>query len=207
MSLDTLANVKARLGITTSADDSLLTLFQDSADKAIELACNRDFVGGTYTEYHPGGSEFIHLRNYPVTGITSVKVDPTYGFGAETLVAASAYTLHVDWGVLQSLIGPFLPHLGLGLVNAELRIWTRGPRIVQVVYTTATSQVPGDVKEAYARLIGLWYRRAKTELSANFQNITHQKFGDTSITFAPDDGAALPTDVAGLLAPYRVPNV
>ena len=56
MSLDTLANVKARLGITSSADDTLLGLLQDSADQAVANYCNRDFAGGTFTEYHSGGS-------------------------------------------------------------------------------------------------------------------------------------------------------
>ena len=66
MSLDTLANVKARLGITTAADDTLLGLLQDSADAAVDNYCNRDFAGGTFTEYFPGGSEFVPLRNFPI---------------------------------------------------------------------------------------------------------------------------------------------
>ena len=33
MSLDTLANVKLRLGITTSADDTLVSALMDSADE------------------------------------------------------------------------------------------------------------------------------------------------------------------------------
>jgi len=78
MALDTLANVKSRLGITTSADDTLLGLLQDSADQAVANFCSRDFVGGTFTEYHPGGSEFVHLRNFPVDGVTSVKVDVVF---------------------------------------------------------------------------------------------------------------------------------
>src|SRR5688572_5786003 len=109
MSLDTLANVKTRLGVTTSADDALLTLLMNSADKYIPNYCGRDFGGGTYTEYHPGGSEFVHLRNFPVQAVTSVKVDPAYGFGADTLVAATAYVVHLERGVVQSLVGPFAP--------------------------------------------------------------------------------------------------
>jgi len=69
MSLDTLANVKARLGVTTSADDTLLGLLQNSADKWVSNYCGRDFGGGTYTESHPGGSEFVHLKNFPVQSI------------------------------------------------------------------------------------------------------------------------------------------
>src|SRR5947208_10975937 len=121
MSLDTLANVKARLGITTSADDTLLGLLQDSADQAVANYCDRDFAGGTFTEYHPGGSEFVHLRNYPVTSVTSVKVDPAYAFGPDTLLDPSAYVVHTDRGVIQALASPFWPReLGGRLVNSTV---------------------------------------------------------------------------------------
>ena len=103
--------------------------------------------------------------------VTSVKVDPACVFGAETLVPAADYVVHSDRGVIQSVGGPFLPRDRAGLVNADVRDWTRGPRVVQVVYATATSQVPADVKEAYARLVGHWYRQVKTEVASNFQNV------------------------------------
>src|SRR5947199_5288758 len=94
MSLDTLANVKSRLGVTTAADDTLLGLLQNSADQWITNHCDRDFAGGTFTEYLPGGSEFVQLRNYPVTAVTSVKVDPAYAFGSDTVVSPTAYVVH-----------------------------------------------------------------------------------------------------------------
>ena len=47
MSLDTLANVKTRLGITTSGDDGLLALLQNSADKWLTNYLDRDFGGGS----------------------------------------------------------------------------------------------------------------------------------------------------------------
>ena len=206
MALDTLANVKSRLGITTSADDTLLGLLQDSADKVVENYCNRDFAGGSFTEYHPGGSEFVHLRNFPVDTLTSVKVDSARAFGTETLVPASDYVVHADRGVIQSVARPFLPRDRPGLVNAEVRTWTRGPRVVQVVYSTATGQVPADVKEAYARLVGHWYRKVKTETASNFQNVQQQKYGDTFVIFDANEArVGLPEDVAELLDPYRVP--
>jgi hypothetical protein len=206
MSLDTLANVKGRLGITTSADDTLIGLLQDSADQAVANYCNRDFAGGTFTEYHPGGSEFVHMRNYPVDTVTSVKVDSAHAFGAETLVSASDYVVHTDRGVIQSLIGPFLPRNRPGLVNADVRTWTRGLRVVQVVYSTATGQVPADVKEAYARLVGHWYRKVKTDAASNFQNVQQQKYGDTFVIFGGEESrSGLPQEVTELLAPYRVP--
>src|SRR5262245_18038719 len=208
MSLDTLANVKARLGITTSADDTLIGLLQDSADKAIENYCDRDFAGGTFTEYHPGGSEFLHLRNFPVDTVTSVKVDAAHVFGTETLVAASDYVVHADRGVIQSLAGPFQPRDRPGLTNTEVRTWTHGPRIMQVVYATATGQVPADVKEAYARLVGHWYRKVKSDIASNFQNVQQQKYGDTFVIFGGEEWkSGLPQEVAELLAPYRMPQI
>src|SRR4029079_18101608 len=119
MSLDTLANVKARLGITTAADDTLLGLLQEAADAAVANFCNRDFAGGTFTEYFPGGAEFVHLRNLPVDRVTSVKIDPAYLFGPDTGLPASGYVVHADRGVIQSVGGPFLPTGRAGLVNAD----------------------------------------------------------------------------------------
>src|SRR5215475_8915070 len=100
MSLDTLANVKLRLGITTSADDALLTSLMDSADAWVDQHCQRDFAGGSYTEYFPGGIALLLLRNFPVQTVTSLKVDPAYGFGADTLWPSTAYVVHTDRGVI-----------------------------------------------------------------------------------------------------------
>jgi uncharacterized phiE125 gp8 family phage protein len=196
MSLDTLANVKLRLGITTSADDSLLTALMDSADEWIAGICQRDFAGGTFTEYHPGGGAVVFLRNYPVQSVTSVKVDPAYAFGAETTLPATAYVVHTDRGVIESLAGPFLPG-------------RPAPRAVQVVYATATGAVPADVKEAYALLVGHWYRHVKTQQAAGFENVTQQTFGGMTAIFAKDqiNGLPLPPDIRLLLAPYRVPLI
>jgi hypothetical protein len=208
MALDTLANVKTRLGISGTADDTLIGLLQDSADAAVGNFCNRDFAGGTFTEYFAGGSEFVHLRNFPVTSVTSVKVDANRQFGADTVVSTSDYVVHSERGVIQSVAGPFLPRGHIGLMNAEIRIWTRGPRVVQVVYATATSAVPNDVKEAYARLVGHWYRKVKTDVAANFQNVQQQKYGETFVIFgAGEADTGIPEEVKQLLAPYRVPEI
>ena len=202
MSLDTLANVKTRLGITTSADDGLLALLQDSADAWVAGYCDRDFAGGTFTENHAGASAFLFLRNFPVTSVTSVKADAGYGFGANTLVAATAYVVHSERGVIQSLAGAFLP-----VLLPDVAPWGSGPRNVQVVYTIATSAVPADVKEAYALLVGHWYRHVKTQVASGFQDVIQQTFGDTTSIFSKDQlaGLPLPEEVRRLLAPYRTP--
>lgn len=202
MSLDTLSNVKTRLGISSSADDTLLGKLQDTADAFIANYCDRDFNGGTFTEYHPGGSIFVHVRNYPITSVTSVKVDPAYQFGSETLVATDRYVVHSERGVLQALDGPFLPAPQSPLVNGDIRAWTRGPRVIQVVYTTATDAVPNDVKEAYALLISQWYQQVKTNVATGFQNVSQQKFGDTFAIYTNANDAVTQA-VVTLLSPYR----
>src|SRR5262249_48950013 len=121
MSLDTLANVKARLGVTTSADDTLLGLLQNSADKWVSNYCGRDFGGGTYTEYHPGGSESLHRRTSPVQSVTSVNVDPGYVSAPAPAAPATSYVVHAERGVIQSLAAPFPPPAEQqGLVNRHV---------------------------------------------------------------------------------------
>ncbi|MFO0808973.1 MAG: phage head-tail connector protein [Gemmataceae bacterium] len=200
MSLDTLANVKARLGITGSADDTLIGLLQDAADAWVANHCVRDFAGGSFTEYHPGATGFVFLRNYPVQSVTSLRVDVGYGFGSTTELATTAYVVHTDRGVIQSLIGTFLPTPFAGG-------WDGAPRTVRVEYATATGAVPADVKEAYALLVGHWYRHVKTQVAAGYQNVTQQTYGGATAIFAKDQIAGLPTppDVDRLLNRYRVP--
>lgn len=208
MSLDTLANVKTRLGISGSSDDSLVSLLMDSADDWIKSYTGRDFAGGTFTEYFDGNQTSLPLANYPITSVSSVKVDPAGTFGSETVIDSNRYALHAERGVIQSKAGPFVPRVRrAGLVNADVADWTRNPRAVQVVYTTATSAVPHDVKQAYALLIGHWYRQVKTRVAAGHQHLYRQRYGEVTLTFQPDAvaGLTVPAEVHRLLAPYRTP--
>lgn len=205
MPLDTLSNVKTRLNITASADDTLLTALMDAADAWVRDHCNRDFEGGVFSEEFPGGSAFVCLRNFPVDEISAVRVDPARQFGPDTILAEDAYVVHVDRGVIQSVTGPFLPPDRSGLVNAGVRAWPAGPAVVRVEYSTLTA-VPENVKLAYARLVGAWYRQAKTETAAGFVNVSQQKFGESFVIYG-GNGGGVPDDVIALLAPSRVPLV
>lgn len=206
MSLDTLANVKTRIGVTGANDDALLSALMDSADAWVAHRTGRDFAGGTFTEYFPGGVDLVVLANFPITAVTSVKVDSTQGFGSETIISSSSYVVHLERGVIQSRAGPFVrPGKPPTLVNVERAHWTDSPRAVQVVYTAATSSVPADVKEAYALLIGHWYRQVKTQVSTNFVNLDRQWIGEMSQIFRYDSD--VPLEVKSLLDAYRTPNV
>ena len=194
----------------TAADDTMLALLQDSADAWIANYTGVNFAGGTFTEYFPGSTELLELANFPVSSVTSVNVDPAQAFAAGTVVDPSTYVVHLERGVIQSKVGPFVAASRTPrLVNADRDAWTRSPRAVQVIYTTATGAVPNDVKQAYAELVGHWYRQMKTQVGASFQNLDAQKFGDVTLNYWPEQiaKAPVPPDIERLLAPYRTPNL
>lgn len=102
--LDTLANVKSRLGITTSTDDTFLTNQINLVSDTIEAYCRRNFLTGSYIQtyyrgdYSPGID--LDLFNYPVTAVASVVEDGV------TLDPAS-YRLHTPTGRLIRTNGLF----------------------------------------------------------------------------------------------------
>jgi hypothetical protein len=202
MSLDTLDNVKVALMVTSHDDDTLLTRFMDAADSFIAEYTGRAFAGGSFTETHPAGGSVLFLCNFPVASITSLRVDPNRQFASETTRPADSYVVHSARGVIESLTGPFLsPRPGKGPND-----W---PEAVQVAYTTPTGQVPPAVLEAFARLVGHWYREAKTHADLNFEMLTGTTAGTNTKTYpwGVSGGFHLPPAVLQLLKPFRVPSV
>jgi uncharacterized phiE125 gp8 family phage protein len=198
MPLDTLAGVKARLGIATSADDALLALLQQSADAFVTHYCGREFAPGSFTEYFPAESAALRLRNFPVAAVNSVRVDRLGGFAPATELDPSAYAVDAARGMIVSRVGPFLRLAVLSWADG------RGPGAVRVEYTTAAA-VPEDVKQAAGLLVGHWYRHVKTQQAAEYQNVTQQTFGDATAIFAKEQiaGLPLPADALAVLALYR----
>ena len=199
--IETLANVKSALFISGTTDDAVLSALMDAADTFIAAHTGRDFAGGTFTETYPAGRTLVFARNFPITSVTSVKVDPARQFGAETVRSADTYVVHSDRGVIESLTGPFLPPRG-GRDD-----W---PAAVQVVYATATGAVPHAVKEAFIHLVAHWYRHAKTFADQNHQMLLERTTSATDIktwSWSIASGLKLPPGVLELLHPYRVPPV
>jgi uncharacterized phiE125 gp8 family phage protein len=194
MALESLANIKTHLGITTSADDAFLTELQAAAESWISQHCGRSFEGGTFVEDFAGFHRTLRLRHYPVVSVTSVKVDLAWEFGPETILDSSRYYLHAEYGLVESLHGPF----GTGAAASA--------GTVRVTYTVATDAVPAEVKRAAAELVGHWYRQAKTHSSAGQLNLTSQADG-TGYPCGQSTGYRLPQGVLQLLQPHRVPGV
>lgn len=187
--LDALSDVKQALGILTSDDDDLLEQLQEMADISIERYCGRNFLGGSFTEYHDAGERWLFLTNYPVTEITSVKVDPDGDFGSESLRYPDSYTLHADRGVIQSRRGTF---------------GSPAPNAVQVVYETAEDAVPPPVARAYIDLIGFWYRQVKTNVELGQLNVLSRNESDIETRYLPAN-TDVPDAIIRTLNLFRVP--
>lgn len=152
--LTTLANVKQVLHLTTAGDDLLLMAMITRASQFIQKWLNRTIASQAYTEQRDGrGGDFMVFANYPVTAVSSVKVNgyvvpaspdngimqPGYGFDATTLWLsgfsfASAYPA-----------GPSY-------------VFTRGRRNVQLVYTAGFAATPPEIEAACIELVTLRFR-------------------------------------------------
>ncbi len=204
MPLDTLANVKSRIGVTSSSDDTLLNTLIDTASAQINSICNRSFNGGTFTEYFDANPLVFQVANWPISTVTSVKVDPTRNFGAETVVPTDRYVVHPERGSIELVGGRLLMPLLGTLVNEDRLDAPRYSRMVQVVYTTSTT-VPDEIKQATARLVLYWYQKVKTESAASYQSLSQQRYSDVFVSFQNTNDLGIPVDVLNLLALFRTP--
>ena len=199
-----LDSLKLQIGLTGTADDALLNELVVQAEALIEELCGRSFLGGTFTEDHPGGGRIAFLRNYPITAVTEVKVDPYRQFGAETAMHELEYYVHPDTGLVESLGRPFLsPRPGWAVKVYEF------PGTVRVTYSAPSSSVPPAVQRASVELVGHWYRQTKTHAATGQLNELQTTDG-TTVTQYPwgqSGGFRLPASVLQLLEPYRVPRV
>jgi hypothetical protein len=198
MPLETLENVKLALAIGTGDDDGLLTQLQKAADGYIETYCGRNFRGGTFTEFHPGGRSLVFLKNWPVATVTSLRVDEGGEYDDDTEMPTSEYRVHPERGVIECLEVSFVPRLS-GYDPGPNAF----PRAVRVTYTTLTDEVPDVVARASVELIGHWYRQAKTYAATEQKNVI--QVDGTIYPFGQSIGFKIPDVVRAMLEPMRVP--
>jgi hypothetical protein len=194
-----MSDLKLHLGVIGSTDDDLLDRLQVAADGFIAEYCGRAFDGGTFTETFAGGNRLAVLRNFPVTAVTSLKVDPARAFGAGTERETDTFVVHADSGVVENIAGPFVAGAARGAF----------PEAVQVVHTTATGAVPPAVARASADLVGHWYRQTKTHASAGQLNVMEVTAGTntTRYPWGQSGGFHIPAGILEALAPYRNRNI
>ena len=130
-----LADVKAFLGVTSSATDGVLNTLIANVSATIESFCNRTFASTVYTERRNGNDGYrLFLANGPVTAVSSVSVD-----GIAIIPAPDALTS----GYLADA----------NTVYLRGYTFTRGIQNVSVSYTAGFATIPLDVAQACIELV------------------------------------------------------
>lgn len=93
--LSTLQEVKDWLGLSSAADDALLTRLITAASEDIRQECNRSFHPADYVEVHGGygyGQVILVTRQWPVISVASLTVDGA-AIAARVGYSASGYVI------------------------------------------------------------------------------------------------------------------
>jgi hypothetical protein len=188
--------LKGRLGISGSSEDTHLAIILNAATALIDGLCNTTFTSTTVTseEYDGTGSRYLQLRHRPVISVTSVYIDGS-------LLGSSEYELQAREGFLvvpenEGYVNPRLYSQG---EMPDGWVWPRGTNIVSVTYAYGYSATPDAVKLACIYLSMQMYRKEGA------LGVKSEGMGPRSITYT-DTGAITP-EVAALLAPYVEPEV
>lgn len=147
--LDTLSNVKSRLGISTSDDDTFLTSQITMISDVIEAYCRRKFLAATYIqtfyrEYNKMGKT-IELYHYPVTAVESVEQDGVP-------LADIEYRVHGPTGRIMSKYGAYF--------------FTQEETVVE--YTAGYASCPTPILAVLDSLVSERYNKKKSGVDLNF---------------------------------------
>lgn len=165
MALCTLTDVREYLGITgvDATANSVMTRLCDVVTTLFDTYCNRTLLETEHTEYYSCyGTNYIVLRNYPVTLITSVSDDTNYVWDVDTIIDSDYY---------------FLDNTILRLKNLYFANY---PQSVQVIYTAGytTETLPEDLKQAAILEVAHLYKKSSEGVS-----VVSRSTGESSITY------------------------
>ncbi len=178
------ADLKTMLGITSSAQDTLLGLVKDSAEQYAKIHTGRDLLVTTYTDYYDGnGARSLRLRQRPIVSVTSIYADPARLFESGSLIPAS--DLIADSRSLE-----------LGWIELFQYVFTRGAKSIKVVYVAGYATIPSDLSMAVKLIAAKQFKVIDKKMFAE----TSRTVGDQTITLNPE---ALPKDALNILDRYR----
>ncbi len=189
----TLAEARAELGLTDTADDEVLARWMDGLQGRFDGFLKRTLARATdAVELLDGGEPVLYLKRWPVESVTSVHMDADQVWDAASLLDSGDYRLSALRGTL------------VRGVDGMIR-WDKGVQNVRVVYsggfvpagqtaTAAQFAMPDDLRRAFAMQLGYEWRNRR---SLGQQSVAAQ---GVSVSLAP---AALLPDVEAVLNPYR----
>lgn len=190
MSLVTLQEIKDFLGITGSAQDAKLTIFQESVEASVKNYCDCAFEPVAVTgELHDGTTSDVIVPKFsPLISIQGLyfwtDVD---GTGGTQMDEDRDFYFDENAITLREQYSP------------------RGRGIVRIDYTHGYATVPGDVKLAILQSVKAELRRD----SNNTEHIASRSKMNESEGFnaAWDKKTGLPSQIISKLQPYRVYEV
>lgn len=176
--LTTLADVKAYLRITNTADDAVLTRLISAASEYIRSWLNRDIDPRTYTETRDGkGHPKMAFPNYPITGVTSITVDG--------VVIPQALTWNASGWVLDDT--------GI-MIQLRDYNFNRGVQNCVIVYSAGYTPIPPDISQACIEMVS--YRFKESDRIG----VSSKTLAGEVITFSQKD---IPANAATLMTQYR----
>lgn len=198
MAIISLSEVKTFLGISGNGEDGFLTLAVAGADAAIKSYLKRCVETTTVTEELNGnGRQSICLKEAPVQSITSVRVDIDRGFGDDTLIEPSGYSVQPEAAILHR-IGSVWPGRCVsvgGLAGHRVP----GQMNVKVVYVAGWAVIPGDIKLAAMQYVAQLRMTAQTGGPMASESLDYYSYSSLS----PADQAKAFGSVKQLLSAYK----
>ena len=147
--LDTLSNVKSRLGITTSDDDTFLTNQITLVSDVIEAYCRRSFSQANWIQtFYKDDLKNINeltLYHYPVSAVTDLTVDN------EVLDVNTDIRVHKPTGIVRRI--DFSKFYG---------------DVIVVEYTAGYSSIPTPILSVLDAIVGERYNKKKSGVDLNF---------------------------------------
>lgn len=218
MALITLTEYKTYAGISGSGNDTALQVLIDAAIDAIERFCGRDaggFESGTKTEYYDGNaSEYLMLKSWPVTAVTSVKTLSSDSLTLTTMDSTS-YRIHNSRNLVRTGVrrGRFVyEDFAVGEIPDLLPAFDVQPQFqeglgnVQVVYTGGFTTVPSSLKLACYRLADMMWSNRRRDPAFQSESIGTYSYTLGATGFASGTaglgGVMLPPEVAFYLQPF-----
>lgn len=177
--LVTVADVKRYApNVTGNGLDDLIQDLITNESQFIDTWLNRPVLEGTHTERYNGeGSALIPLHHFPITAVSSVKVND------------QAW----DFATLTTQMGFRFDDRFLIAINA---VFPRGYQNIEVTYTGGYTKaaVPQDIKQACIELVTLRIDERKR------LGVTSKSLNGENITYSDKD---MPESVQARLNPYR----
>ena len=188
--LTTRTALKTFLNIDNTSRDSQLDALISAISGEISTFCGRKFAQATYTNeiYSGNGSEYLWLRNWPVT-VTSIYEDSGGAFGSGTLLTARSSGSGDYWAMAGEE-----SHGRVVRVNG---VWGAGHGNIQVTYVGGYATIPTPISELVHEWIGIAWARSERK-AHDMQSQAGPAGGSTSYL-----AREIPADIAARLTRWK----